>query len=415
MRLQFIILFLSLSSFAKTYTLSELQELALKNSFEAKKNETELNKASVNIDSEKSDYYPKVELVTGLEYADNEGNDYLNGDNFLAEARLEYDIFQFGKTSNKVAALRKYKTQQKKLTKLTKFDTQKIVEELYLKTLYFQELEAIFKQELEVNRNIMKQVSFRKKQSLVGEADVLEIEMRYASLIAKLNESLAASEFYRGRLKQLTFIPYESKLNIKDNIKYKKVIFDTKTILSEFKESNTELIKINSSIEMKEFELESAKSERLPSLKLKARYGKMRVDDKYSLDDKVEGLAGIYLEIPITDGGKRSSRSTLKKIEIAHDRAKLDYTTHMVSLRLRQKLSRLGIIDRHIKHSKENVKKGFKYYKTVSDEYTRGVKNSMDLVSAREKYLEFKVDYLTEKKKYELTKLEIEKLLGRNL
>ena len=39
MRLQFIILFLSLSSFAKTYTLSELQELALKNSFEAKKND----------------------------------------------------------------------------------------------------------------------------------------------------------------------------------------------------------------------------------------------------------------------------------------------------------------------------------------------------------------------------------------
>ncbi len=61
----------------------------------------------------------------------------------------------------------------------------------------------------------------------------------------------------------------------------------------------------------------------------------------------------------------------------------------------------------------ETLEKGTQYFKRTLDEYARGVKNSVDVLSASQKHIEFRVRTIELKREYLNAKTELLGLLGK--
>ena len=162
-------------------------------------------------------------------------------------------------------------------------------------------------------------------------------------------------------------------------------------------------------------ELDASFYERLPSLKLTGRFGNMRIDETYTSNQSSEGLIGIYFEMPLFDGGKKSANQQLTKTKFQKSKQALIKTKHHLEIDLAHKFEKFQNIHKLLDLSEKNVSHAKKYFSNVLEEYKRGVKNSLDLVSARDRLYQFQIDVINYKKQYQIAKLDIEKLTSLNL
>jgi outer membrane protein TolC len=275
-------------------------------------------------------------------------------------------------------------------------------------------VKKVLEDELKTNRELKEQVNFKRKQGLVGRADVLEIDMRKASLQARLLDIKEALVVFKNRLRQRAFLEPDSEMSLKGSLPHEHFHAEAGDLLKASSLYNQNYLSLKAKTKANAYELEALKTLKLPSIKLRARYGKMRVDEKYA-ENSLEGLAGVYLEIPLFDGGERSAKIATQKAALAKESLKLRASEKSLKIKVLQQLERMKSIHDRVDLAEVNAKNGFKYYKEVADEYKRGVKNSLDLASARDRYLEFKIDLLKSKKDFIVTKLELEEVAGVSL
>ena len=65
-----------------------------------------------------------------------------------------------------------------------------------------------------------------------------------------------------------------------------------------------------------------------------------------------------------------------------------------------------------IHEGEKNVEKGAQYFSQTQDEYSRGIKNSPDVLSATNKQLEFKKRFAELRRDYAIAKAQIQSLLA---
>ncbi|MBJ00935.1 MAG: hypothetical protein CME67_06860 [Halobacteriovoraceae bacterium] len=414
MRSFFLGIFICSACFGKSYTLNKIITITQERNIKAELAKTDILALESEIDYEKSHYFPELKAVTGVETADAPGNDAISGSNFLAEARLEYEIFQFGRTSKKLSALGELRRNKIDLFEHSKVEVSRNVKKDFFQALYFQEVFKILEKELNSNKALRRQVRFRRKQGLVGKADVLEMDMRRASLKSRLLEVKEALAFYKNKLRQRAFLEESAEFELKGNLPHEHFEVKLDDLLKASAIFNRGYKALKARTRSNAYKVEAEKTLKLPSLKLRARYGQMRIDEKYS-DNSMEGLAGIYLEIPLFDGGAKNAKIAARKAELAKESLKLKAMKKSLRIEVSQKLRRLESIHERVDLAESNVKSGEKYFNEVSEEYKRGVKNSVDLAGARDRFLEFKIDLLKSKKDFIITKLELEEVAGVTL
>jgi outer membrane protein TolC len=60
----------------------------------------------------------------------------------------------------------------------------------------------------------------------------------------------------------------------------------------------------------------------------------------------------------------------------------------------------------------DRIKKSKEYLKLTLNEYDRGVKNSLDALTAMQRYYRYKKQYLEKKKEYQMIKADLLAILG---
>ena len=154
----------------------------------------------------------------------------------------------------------------------------------------------------------------------------------------------------------------------------------------------------------------------LPEVNLSGRYGRMRIDEQYvNSTNQNEGLIGVYVNIPLFSGGsKRSTRQIYEeKYQQRLQEAKLHENNE--SIELTHKFELLEKVHRKVDLLEDSLKRGQSYFKNVMSEYKRGVKNSLDLVSSRDRLVNLNMNLIEAKTKYIITLLNIEELTGEKL
>lgn len=153
----------------------------------------------------------------------------------------------------------------------------------------------------------------------------------------------------------------------------------------------------------------------LPSVDVYAGYSlyTFRDRDYLSMADRYDAVVGIRLSMDLFDG--LVSRSTASSFNIQA----LGLEQQEQQQR-REKRASVHLKKEDLKHdhelihsSEERIKDTEKYFARILDEYGRGVKNSLDVLSAHQKQLGFQKEYADRKRSYQLTKMELLALLGQ--
>ena len=153
---------------------------------------------------------------------------------------------------------------------------------------------------------------------------------------------------------------------------------------------------------------------KLPEVNLVGRFGKMRIDEQYSTNS-TEGLLGLYIEMPLFDGGQKKSIQQIYNEKYQQKVLESKLLKNNNTIEISHKHELLNKTHERLDLLEKGYDRGLVYFKNVLDEYDRGIKNSIDLVSARERLVKINMDRIDSKKDYLMTVLELEELTGKQL
>lgn len=414
-KIQVMIIFcLSFHSLGKTYTFTELLKMAQKQNIEQKIDEVELHKTESKLKSAQSENYPELFGVLGGESRRtlDDGESSVNTEKLIAEMRVHYNIYKFGGTLKKVKALEEIKQAQSKKLDLSAFLFEKKFERFYVNALYHKRIVEILGDELAFNKTLVSLVRKKEKSGLTGKADFLDVRMRESNLESELLSNEANYDEALERLRWFAQIPIKESIELNGELKVGKADFSKKEVVEKAKSFNREYQEAKSQMSASRYELASLKASNLPQINLKARFGRMRIDETYTSENSLEGLAGIYVDIPIWDGGKRESQAELQRLKASKKELEFQRVVRDLEVEVSHELHKLKNALKQIELSEKSLKASREYYRNVLSEYKRGIKSSMDLISARDRLANFQKSLVKFKMHFITSRLNLQEMTG---
>lgn len=414
MKVLFILALFPLGSHAADYNLEALYKHALDNHPQGKIYKSEFNELSHSLKKVKSTYYPEVSAVVGGEIRNGGSETEINDERLIAEMRLKYNLFKFGKTKDQLDAMESLVNKKESDYNWWRFQLAALLKQRFYQAVATKKKIAIYKSELSENLNLLKMTQKRHKSGLVGKSDVLEVQERQTLIQVQIIDQEEELDHLFDEIRKLSYIGHADTINIDRPLPHFHVELKLESLISKAESFNKEVrdsLLVESSYRHK---LNQIEKNRMPEVNLMGRYGRMRIDEQYT-NDSTEGLLGVYVEMPLFDGGNRKStqeiyierlkqkvlKSKLVKnstaVEVTH-KFEISYRTHR----------KVDLLEKAFRQSK-------RYFNNVVSEYRRGVKNSLDLVSAREHLISIKMDLVNTKESYITNILEIEKLIGEKI
>lgn len=406
-----MILILSPSVLAKVFGFDELYKLAQKNNISGEITKAKVLELDADIKSANSEFYPKISAVVGGEKVDSQSEPEVSKNNFLAELRLKYNLYSFGSTTNRIDSLKSLKKERVKLSNYTDTILRRKLKKQYYQAIYYKNVLGIIEEELKFNKKMRSQVGQRHKQGLVGRADVLEVSMRDATLKGKKLQNQEKYQHTKDNIRKMALIDHETVIEFQDEIQHEHFDVNVAELIKAAEKNNLEISKSLGKVNSLNFKLAEAKANSLPEVYLSGRYGRMRYDEKYT-EDSVEGLVGLYIDIPLFDGGSRTAKVAKEKARLVQEKLNFSRLNKAINIDVLHHHEKMVNIHRQVDLAEENLKSAKRYFKNVMNEYNRGVKNSLDLVSARDRLVNFKKDLILAKKDFLFAKYDLEEVSG---
>lgn len=403
-------------NFAKEFNFQELYNHALTNHPQAKIMDSKVREIEYGIKKIRSSYYPELSAVVGGEKRKADKDDSVDTERFVAEIRLKYDLFKFNQSADEINSLEEILKKQRYEQSWWKESLRRQMRSQYAISQAHLEKMLILKEELKTNQVLKGSVSKRRRSGLIGESDLLDIELRQNHLLSLVNDLEEELDHSLDKLRKLSYIGHDDTVKIEGKIPHHHVHLDLSSLIKAAKENN---IKIKDSLFLQNAHLNNLnknKKNLLPEVNLSGRYGRMRIDEQYAnSDNQNEGLVGIYVNIPLFDGGNKRSTREIYQEKYQQKLLETELSKNNETIELTHKYELLDNVHRKVDLLEQSLKRGNVYFKNVMNEYKRGVKNSLDLVSSRDRLLNLNLDLIDSKTKYLLTILNIEELTGENL
>lgn len=139
----------------------------------------------------------------------------------------------------------------------------------------------------------------------------------------------------------------------------------------------------------------------------------LRERDYLSQNLRYDGVMGVRLNFELFDG--LASRSNAAALAFRADglEEQTQQRTRYVDAQIQVSKEDLKHDHELIHFSEERIEQGKKYLARTLDEYNRGVKNSIDLLGAAQRYIMFQRQYAERRRDYQITKSGLLALLGQ--
>lgn len=381
---------------------------ALSQNQEIKAAEARFNSVKANSAKSKAAYFPELSLEGGPLRTKYDSEKHSGT---AAYAKAEWNLFRGGKDS---ALISKANIEAKRAEAHLQFTKAKIARDsakIYYEMLFILESLDLKQKAIDMNRDQMKLAKSKKSSGFTSEADVIEFELREATLSSDLKQLQQAQAAKSRELALLIGREGDSSLSVLGHLARQNLSLKKEKLLALVDERNQEILDANAELDSAKKDLWAAKADFLPTIDLAAKYGKLANEEKV-FTDKNSYSVGLTVNIPIFSG--LSTFNGLKASQFESERAEIQSTKEQRRARAEAErlLSALSSLNERLELEEKTLPRSEEYYKITTAEYRRGVKNSPDMVTASERLMEARIRNLEFRKEYQITVLEILSLAG---
>lgn len=393
-----------------TLTLEQLLKQAEEHNLEIKEAEAQNKSAELDANSKVGSMMPQIS-VEGASLTTSFEDEKHSGTSIYGKA--EWNLYRGGKDSGEIDKAKIFTHLQQKRLQSVKAKVNREVMRVYYELLFLSESSDLKSKAIEMNQEQMKLGKLKKSAGFTSGSDVIEFELRDATLNSDLKmltqelseksrelsiligrEDLSAPLFVKGHLTR------DASMNL-----------NRQTVMAGLRDLNFDLIEAKAEIEMSEVEANIAKSGFLPSMDFETTYGKLANEERVFNGENNYSVA-LKFSIPIFSGFEtlnhtRSARAKVFAKELAASNKNISAIADAENL-----FSKLATLNDRLSLEENNLSKSEEYYRITLSEYKRGVKNSPDMVGASERLVEARIRNLEYRKEYYLTKLKVYELIS---
>ncbi|MEO0438606.1 MAG: TolC family protein [Pseudomonadota bacterium] len=316
--------------------------------------------------------------------------------------------------------------------KTTQFDVIESTSNAYLNVLIAKTELEIQRDNIRLTRANLERAQFRYRVGSANRSEVFRFETVLASDLQSVAAALAQLQQTRFALNEVLQRPISSELGIADtSVDSPKVFGDARLggylsgpnnerrfadFLSEEAKSNSpELAELAAQIASQERLLLAAKRQRyVPTVDLVASVEEVVDNDGASMprDYNEDWQVAVELSLPLYQGDaiaarKRQARVQLRRLSLLRDQTRLRLETDSRNAVAAASASRLSI-----GFAQQSEKAAFNTLSLVTDSYTRGRSNYIDLIDAQSSYLTERLAAANATYEYLLDLIELQRAIG---
>jgi len=274
------------------------------------------------------------------------------------------------------------------------------------------ELIKILENEESQNNKIRSQAERRARSGVATRTDTLEFSI-YSSELEEALESLK----HENKILKISLLPLLG-LNSEEELQFQDALLhehDDQLLSKNFKAGSHPVVS-SMKAEYEGYQLQK-RSNNLwwtPSLDVYGGYYlyTLRDRDYLAINARDDQVVGARITFLLFDGLKSYNQGSASHYQAEAKRLQSQYLekqTEAQYLMLKEDLLHTHEVMHYIE---DRIKKSKDYLKATLDEYDRGVKNSLDALTAMQRYYRYEKQYLEKKKEYQVIKSDILALRG---
>lgn len=143
------------------------------------------------------------------------------------------------------------------------------------------------------------------------------------------------------------------------------------------------------------------------------QYNQREEEDHDAASARRERVVGLRLTMNLFDGFLTRKESSALAAEAAAAEAEAEYVHREIEAHLHGEIAELKLLHAQVHEAEENVRRGEQYLRLTQSEYSRGVKNSPDMVGAMEKLTSMRQKRLEIVRDFQISRSHVLAKLGR--
>lgn len=394
-----------------TQTLDALIKEAEANNLELKKIEQMVKSLEWEGYAKRGRFFPAFSIEGGQLFA--KYDEEKSSGSFLF-GKAEWNLYRGGLDDAQIQKTQLSLDLERKRLQFAKTKIRNEVSKHYYELLFILEGLSLKERALVMNDEQMRLARAKKNSGFTSQADVIEFELRNATLQSDL---LLLNQDRKQKSKELAFDlglkPTQAVLSIKGHLHRDSTKLEKTKLLEQLKSNNINLIESEVLYQSSEWDKKSSFAEYLPRFDLEAQYGRLASEEMVYPGDTNYSVM-LKISIPLFSGletlnSQRAFNSLLqaKRLDVLNQSRSLE-------LELENILDSITMLNQRLDIEEKNLSRSEEYYKITLTEYRRGVKNSPDMVGASERLLDAGIRNLEYRRDLLLALLKASELVGAN-
>ncbi len=283
----------------------------------------------------------------------------------------------------------------------------------YWQILYLQEKIILLKNTLSINQQNLSVANRRIKSGIATDSDRFEFEMQQIGLEQELQEAVVELQSQKRALHLLLGISVKDPLDFPEKISHDH---NYESTLTHQPQNHTFLLQENLlSAEQNYLVASNHRRAWWPKLDAFASFYQYNQREKDSplAKDRKETAWGLRVSLSLS-AGLESMREAASLIHEANAKALLtDLEERELETHEQNELAEMKLLHEQVHGAEENILRAERYYRLTQSEYGRGVKNSLDILSASEKLFQTQHKRLEILRKFQVAKTHLLSKMGQ--
>jgi len=390
-------------------SLDSLIQEALVNSPEIKASEANLQATTSKYKSTFGAFLPEISLEGGplTTKFDNENNSGTS-----AYGKAEWNLYRGGKDSAERSKKEIEGNLAKKQFEKIKASVAREVSRVYYEMAFILESIAIKEKALELNQEQTKLAHTKKTAGFTSDADVIEFELREATINSDIKELRQEKE---SKSRELSVLlgrnEVSNDLAVKGHLEKGTQIPNKDKLIQTISDLNPDIVEAKANLESSKEDKVAARSGFLPKIGLQAKYGKIANEEKVFSENNNYSV-GLTVNIPLFSGLSSVNELGAATAQVARSEALVMKQSLSARAEAETLFSKLATIRERLDLEEKTLSRSEQYYKITLGEYRRGVKNSPDMVGAAERLLTSRIRNLEFRRDYQINRLRLLAMVG---
>ncbi|NDW12971.1 TolC family protein [Bacteroides sp. 214] len=385
---------------SKLWGLQDCLDYAMENNISIQKNRIASESSQVDLLTAKAALFPSLSFSTGHNYVNrpliDDGSDRKNSYNANYGLNASWTVYNGGKNVKTI-------NQQKLTNRMAELDVnlmedniQVSIMQLYLQILYASESIKINESNLEVSDAQLNRAKELLNVGYIAKSDYAQLEAQYSNDKYALVNSQSSLQSYKLQLKQLLELDGEEEMNLLlPELNDDNVIQPLPAKMDVYKTALTFRPEIEAGkidVESSEIAIDIAKSGYYPSISLTAGTGTTHTSGTdFTFGEQVKNgwnnTVGVTLSVPIFKN--RQNKSAVQKAKLNLQSSKLNLLSEEKALfsTIEGYWLDATTAQQQYMAAKEKLRSSEISYELVNEQFTLGMKNTVELLTEKNNLL----------------------------